>query len=96
MIRRYRKFRNHISEPGIKPIGFTEWLLGRAAASLMATASEMAVQRGDYPALNAGLLSIWAGNQSGEGHEVHKIPPHELSRALREGRLEIRISPPSE
>lgn len=91
MIRKYRKFRAHIDRPGVKPISFVEWWLGRASALLAAAASERALRRGDHQSLNAALLSIWAGNQSGEGLSAHRIPPYELSRALREGRISIHI-----
>ncbi|MFC5099135.1 hypothetical protein [Amycolatopsis plumensis] len=48
----------------VKPLTFTEWILGRIAGNLEVRAATMAQKRGDYVSLNHALLSIWAGTKA--------------------------------
>lgn len=96
MISKYRTYRATISQPGVPPISFIEWWIGRCGGSLLALATKMAHRRADHASLNATLLGIWASNQSSGGLPVHQVAPHELSAAIREGRLHLTIEPKGE
>jgi hypothetical protein len=87
MIAKFRTYRDKIAADGVKPLTFTEWILGRIAGNLEVRAATMAQKRGDYVSLNHALLSIWAGNQSKGGHLAAELSPPELNRAIKEGRL---------
>lgn len=89
MIAKFRKYRSTVAADGVKPLTFTEWLLGRIAGQLEVRTAVMAQKRGDYVSLNHTLLTIWAGNQSKGGHLAAELSPRELSRAIREGRLKL-------
>lgn len=89
MIAKFRKYRDAIAADGVKPLTFTEWLLGRIAGQLEVRAAVMAQKRGDNVSLNHTLLTIWAGNQSKGGHLVAELSPRDLNRAIREGRLKL-------
>lgn len=89
MIAKFRKYRATIHAFGVKPLTFTEWLLGRVAGNLEVRAATMAKNRGDHASLNHALLAVWAGNQSRGGHLAAKLSPHELSKAIKDGRLRL-------
>lgn len=93
MITKFRSYRAKIAADGVKPLTFTEWILGRAAGNLEVQAATMAKKRGDYASLNHALLTIWAGNQSRGGHLAASLPPHELSKAIKDGRLRLVLDP---
>lgn len=95
-LQKYRAYRETIATDDARPITFTEWWLGRLAGKLQVVTATMAKTRQDYPTLNHSLLSVWAGNQSHGGHLVALLPPAELSRAMKEGRLRIIIDPAAE
>lgn len=88
-LKKFRKFRTHIDREGVEPISYREWLYGRIASRLNSETAKLAHKRGDYDTLNATLLSLWIGNQSGKGKAIHSLPPHELSKALREDRVRV-------
>ncbi|MCU6479042.1 hypothetical protein [Arthrobacter sp. A2-55] len=94
LMRRYRAFRDHTNTESISPIGFAEWSLGRIAGHLIATTAKMARDRGDFAAMNAALLAIWAGNRAGGGQPIYAAEPHLISRAIRENRLRMVIDKP--
>lgn len=96
MITKFRAYRAKIAADGVKPLGFTEWLLGRIAGNLEVRAATMAERRGDHTSLNHALLALWAGNQSRGGHLVSELAPAELSRAIRAGRLRLVLEPETE
>lgn len=96
MIRKYQAYRAAISQPGVRPISFAEWWIGRCGMSLLTLATTMAFRRADHASLNATLLGIWASNQSAGGLPLHRVPPHEISAAIREGRLHLIIEPAGE
>lgn len=90
MITKFRNYRDKIAADGVKPLTFTEWILGRAAGNLEARAATMAERRGDHASLNHALLALWAGSQSSRGgHLDAELAPSELSRAIKEGRLKL-------
>lgn len=89
MITKFRTYRTLIAADGVKPLTFTEWLLGRIAGRLEVRAATMAKKRGDHASLNHALLAMWAGNQRGRTHLAAALPPAELSRAIKEGRLHL-------
>lgn len=89
MIAKFRKYRATIASDGVKPLTFTEWILGRIAGQLQVRTAFMAQKRGDHASLNHTLLSIWAGNQSKGGHAAADLAPAELNRAIKEGRLRL-------
>lgn len=90
MIAKFRTYRDRIAADGVKPLTFTEWLLGRMAGRLEVRAATMAERRGDHASLNHAMLALWAGNQSkGPRLAAAALPPAELSRAIKEGRLRL-------
>ncbi|HEX9226150.1 MAG TPA: hypothetical protein VF885_05785 [Arthrobacter sp.] len=89
MIAKFRKYRSTIAADGVKPLGFTEWLLGRIAGQLQVRTAVMAQKRGDTASLNHTLLALWAGNQSKGGHLAAELLPCDLNKAMREGHLRI-------
>lgn len=93
MIAKFRTYRARIDQPGVKPISFAEWLLGRASGKLQVAAATMATKRKDLDSLSHALLAIWARNQS-KGNKID-IRPAELSKAIREDRVHIVIDPPA-
>lgn len=94
MITKFRNYRAKIAADGVKPLTFTEWLMGRIAGRLEVRVASMAKNRGDYASLNHALLAIWAGNQSAGGQRVaSELSPKDLNRAIREGRLRIVLDP---
>jgi hypothetical protein len=93
MIAKFRSYRDKITADGVKPVTFTEWLLGRIAGRLEVRAATMAKKRGDNASLNHTLLAMWAGNQRSRTHLVASLPPAELSRAIKEGRLRLVLDP---
>lgn len=93
MISKFRTYRALIAADGVKPLTFTEWLLGRIAGRLEVRAATMAERRGDHVTLNHTLLALWAGNQRSRNHLVASLPPAELSQAIRDGRLRLVIDP---
>ena len=93
MITKFRTYRDKIAADGVKPLSFTEWLLGRIAGRLEVRAATMAKKRGDNASLNHTLLAIWAGNQRSRAHLAAALPPAELSRAIKDGRLRLVLDP---
>jgi hypothetical protein len=93
MITKFRTYRDQIAADGVKPLTFTEWLLGRIAGRLEVRAATMASKRGDNASLNHALLALWAGNQRGHAHLAAALPPAELNRAIREDRLRLVVAP---
>jgi hypothetical protein len=93
MIAKFRSYRDRIAVDGVKPLSFTEWLLGRIAGNLEVRAATMAERRGDYASLNHTLLAMWAGNQRSRSHLVASLPPAELNRAIKEDRLRLVVAP---
>lgn len=89
MIAKFRKYRDKIAADGVKPLSFTEWLLGRIAGWLEVRAAFMAQKRGDHVSLNHTLLTVWIGNQSNGGRLAAELSPRDLSRAIKEGRLRL-------
>lgn len=90
-IGKYRSYRKLISQPNVKPISFTEWLLGRISGKLLVAATAMAHKRGDYESLKAALLTTWAGNQNTDRKIIPDMSPAELSKAVKENRVRIII-----
>jgi hypothetical protein len=93
MIAKFRSYRDQIAVDGVKPLSFTEWLLGRIAGRLEVRAATMAKKRGDNASLNHTLLAMWAGNQRSRAHLAVSLPPAELSRAIKEDRLRLVVAP---
>lgn len=93
MIAKFRKYRDTIAADGVKPLGFTEWLLGRIAGQLEVRTAVMAQKRGDNVSLNHTLLTVWIGNQSHGGRLAAELSPRELNRAIQEGRLRLVVEP---
>ncbi|QOT19398.1 hypothetical protein [Paenarthrobacter sp. YJN-5] len=91
MITKFRTYRNQIAADGVKPLTFTEWLLGRIAGRLEVRAATMASKRGDHQSLNHALLALWAGNQRGHAHLAASLPPAELNLAIKEDRLRLVV-----
>jgi hypothetical protein len=93
MITNFRTYRAQIAADGVKPLTFTEWLLGRIAGRLEVRAATMASKRGDNTSLNHTLLALWAGNQRGHAHLAASLPPAELNQAIRENRVRLVVEP---
>ncbi|MET4144278.1 hypothetical protein [Arthrobacter sp. UYCo732] len=93
MISKFRTYRAKIAVDGVAPLTFTEWLYGRIAGNLELRAATLAKKRGDHASLNHALLAVWAGNQSRGGHLAASLPPHELSQAIKQGRLRLVLDP---
>lgn len=93
MISKFRTYRARVAADGVKPLTFTEWMLGRIAGNLEVRAATMAEQRGDHASLNHALLALWAGNQSKGGHLAARLEPAELSQAIKDGRLRLVLDP---
>lgn len=93
MISKFRTYRALIAADGVKPLTFTEWLLGRIAGRLEVRVATMASKRGDHASLNHTLLALWAGNQRGRTHLAAALPPAELNRAMREDRVRLIVEP---
>lgn len=92
-LKKFRKFRTHIDREGVEPISYREWLYGRIAGRMSVKTAQLALKRGDHDTLSAILLSIWIGNQADGGHLVHQMPPHELSKAIKEDRVSVVVAP---
>lgn len=93
---KFRKYRATIAADGVRPITFTEWILGRMAGHLEVRAATMATKRGDNATLNYALLALWAGNQGrGRHNAVASLEPAELNRAIKDGRVRIVIDEPA-
>lgn len=88
---KYRTYRDIIDRPGVRSIGFAEWLLGRISGRLLVAATTMAFKRGDKDTISASLLAVWAGNQSNGSNVPEGVTPSELSRAMKEGRVRVVI-----
>lgn len=93
MIEKFRYYRATVQAPGVKPLTFTEWFIGRIAGALEVRAATMAKSRGDNASLNHAILTLWAGNQSRGGHLAGQLAPAELGKAINEGRLRLVIDP---
>lgn len=93
MIAKFRKYRDTIASDGVKPLSFTEWILGRVAGWLEVRTAVMAQKRGDNVSLNHTLLTVWIGNQSNGGRLAAALSPRELSSAIKEGRLRLVLEP---
>ena len=94
MITKFRTYRDSIAADGVKPLTFTEWLLGRLAGNLEVRAATMATRRGDHASLKHALLALWAGNQSKGGHHaITSLTPSELNQAIKDGRLRLVVDP---
>lgn len=96
LIRKHRTYRTKISQPGIRPISFPEWWVGRYGMSLLNAATRLAIRRGDHASVSAALLGVWASDQSGTGLPLHRMDPRELSVAIQEERLHLTIEPPED
>lgn len=94
MIAKYRKYRAKIHADGVKPLTFTEWLLGRIAGRLLVSVATMSAKRRDHASLNSALLTVWAGNRSDGGQSlITEVSPAELRQAIKEGRLRLVLDP---
>lgn len=94
MIAQYRKYRATIHTDGVKPLTFTEWLLGRIAGRLLVSVATMSAKRKDFASLNSALLTVWAGNRSDRSQAlITEVTPAELRQAIREGRLRLVLDP---
>lgn len=91
--KKFKKFQSANARSGVRPVTFQEWIVGRLSGRSILRVATLATRRGDYDTLTAALLAIWAGNQSDGSQSIHKTPPHEVSKALREGRVSIVIAP---
>lgn len=69
-----------------RPAGLLEVLMGKAAAWLEVQVALSAVKRRDYGPLNASLICGWMEKQE---PNLRDMPPHELSRALKENGISL-------
>lgn len=80
LIRKHRDYRAKIFQPGVRPISFPEWWVGRYGMSLLNAITRIAIRRGDHASVSAALLGVWASDQSGMGATS---APHGSAQAFR-------------
>jgi hypothetical protein len=89
---KFRRYRDSIAAEGVKPLGYLEWMLGRVAGKLEVAVAVLAQNRGDNASFNHVMLALWAGNQNRDGGLLAaSMAPHELSEAIKEGRLRFVV-----
>lgn len=93
--RKYGFSRRTVERPGVDPVPFRDWVLGRVIGRLMLRAAARAMARKDHVMFNHYRLAISVGNQADGGTPVAtQLSPSELNRAIEEGRLHVVIEPP--
>lgn len=90
----WRKVRAAAAD-GVKPIGFFEYVAGKAAGALVLWTGARALKRGDNAAFNHAMLATWAGNNTGIPARVAEtLSPQQLNKALASGQVTLSVSGP--
>lgn len=73
----------------LRPAGRLEVLMAKAGAWLEIRIALAALKRSDHGPLNRSLIAGWLENDPVLSRRLDTMPAHELSRALKENRLDL-------